>query len=229
MASESKKRSIIDVDDGAGPAKQQRIETTPMTLGDEAVRTLLSSLLVMNQMFISATNLQIQVALLLAAAAKNEAATGGAIAQIEAMIGEKVERLKKQSGTAADNSIKLFKKQYGGIIGQSDLDRASELTPTNEDDATLEGGIQKDGSKSVAQHSNNKETEITHPVAAEARPTSSVVAAQGEAQAPPPPSARPTRPLRPLRRYPGPLTGHLYKPHAVTLLDGSVHIVWYPK
>ena len=180
----------------------------------------------MNQMFILATNLNFQVAQLVTAAAKKEAATGGAIAQVEAMIGEKVEKLKKQSGTAVDNSMNFSKKHHGGINGQSDLDRASELTPTKEDDASLEGGIQKDDSESVAQHGNNKETEITQPITAEARPTSGVVASQGAAQAPPPPSAGP---LRPLRQYPGPLTGHLYKPHAVTLLDGSVHIVWYPK
>ena len=56
MALKSKKRRIAELDGSEGPAKKQRIETTPVTLKEGEVRTHFSFHLITNQMFISATN-----------------------------------------------------------------------------------------------------------------------------------------------------------------------------
>lgn len=181
-------------------------------------------------MFDSAANLILQEARPVTAPAKDKADVDGAIARVDTKIGEKVKKLKKESGTTEDKSTNLFKEKQEEIITKSGLDRASKITPTKKNDANIDGGIQKDDSKSVTQHGNDQEAEITQAVTDEARPTSGVVATRGVARARPPPrSHRPLRPIRPLRQYPGPRTGHFYKPHAVMLLDETVQIVWYPK
>ena len=146
---------------------------------------------------------------LVTAAAKNKADVDGA-GQLE------VEQLKKDVGMTEDTSTSLLEKREGNN-DKGDLDRASELAPTHKYDLN-----------SVAQDGNEK-GKNRQAVTGEVRATSEVVVSRHAAQARLPRSHRPHRPLQPLRQYPGPRTGHLYKPHAVVLLDGTFQIVWYPK
>ena len=160
------------------------------------------------------------------AASEDREDIDGPIAQIKSEIGVEVEGFKKQSGTIEDKSIGLVTEKHEEIVAEGDIDRASEPTPIEKDDIKYNGGIQEVGAKAVAMHDNDEKSKITQAVAGEARAIPDVVITGSTAQARPP---RSHRPHRPLRQYPGPRTGHFYKPHAVVLLDGTVQIVWYPK
>ena len=225
MALNSKKRSLADIDESAGPAKKQRIETTPTTFKECKVRTILSSLFILIQRFKPAANPHTQDACFVTAAPEDREDIDGAIAQIKSEMGVKVEGFKKQSGTIEDNFVELFKEQHEELIAKGDIDRASEPAPIEKDNIKYNGGIQEVGAKAVRMHDNDEKPEIA-PAAGEARETPGVIVTVGTAQTRPP---RSHRPRRPLRQYPGPRTGHFYKPHAVVLLDGTVQIVWYPK
>ncbi|CAF9941386.1 MAG: hypothetical protein HETSPECPRED_003220 [Heterodermia speciosa] len=215
-ALESKKRSFADIDDGVGLAKKQRIETTPTMLKEGEVRSLLPSLLIVNQSFIAATNFTLQEARPVIVTAKDKVDIDSATAQLEAETGENVKELKEERGTAEDLTAKNNNRPSGSTLNEKDNTKVRD-------------GIQEDGLK-VVEDSNNPTAQTIQAVAAGGQAESGVIrAGDNGAQAHPSRSHRQHRPTRPLRQYPGPRTGHFYKPHAVVLLDGTCHIVWYPK
>ncbi|KAL8795937.1 MAG: hypothetical protein Q9195_001681 [Heterodermia aff. obscurata] len=202
MALNSKKRSIADIDDGVGPFKKLCIETTP------------------------ATSKEGEEALVVTVAAKRKVDIDGEIAELEAEAGEKVEELKKASGTTEDASTSLLEEKNEKLIARGDLNCASEPTFNEMDVTKFHGGIQEEGVKVVATDGEEQKAQTTQTVTDEARATSEVSLSP---QASPSRSHKPHRHLRPLRQYPGLRIGHLYKPYAVTLLDGTTQIVWRPK
>ena len=216
-ALESKKRGFADIDDGVGLAKKQRIETTPPMLKEGEVRSLLPSLLTVNPSFIAATNFTLQEARPVTVTAKDKVDIDSATAQLEAETGENVKELKEEDGTAEDLTAEGNNRPSGSTLNEKDNTKVGDR-------------IQEDGSKVVVKDSNNQTAQTIQAVAAGGGAESGVIhAGDNGSPARPSRSHRQPRPTRPLRQYPGQRTGHFYKPHAVVLLDGTCHIVWYPK